>query len=294
MDSDALKTFVTIHRANGFSSAADVLHRSQPAISRRIALLEAEVGAPLFERVAGGAVLSQAGRTLLPHAERVLSALNDAAQALQSLRSENAGSVSLAVVGTLANTELTDVLKRFSARFPKAEIALRTATSTEVSELVRRGEADIGLRYFDDPSPDLICSSLAPEKLTVVCGRGHKLAGKSVPSLATLRGERWLAFPLNPARTEAASHMQTQFLSRGMGDVRWTPVDSLTAQKRLVEAGFGIALLPERSIAEERSAKTIATIRVGDLKAVNPVTAIVRKSGYLNAAAKRLLSILRS
>src|SRR5258708_11867585 len=109
LDSDALKTFVTIHRANGFSNAAEQLHRSQPAISRRIALLEAEIGAPLFERVAGGAILSQAGRILLPHAERVLASIKDAAQALAALRSENAGTVALAVVGTLANAELTSV-----------------------------------------------------------------------------------------------------------------------------------------------------------------------------------------
>ena len=71
LDSEALHTFVTIHRAGGFSVAARRLHRSQPAISRRIALLEEELGAPLFERVAGGVVLSQAGQVLLPYAERV-------------------------------------------------------------------------------------------------------------------------------------------------------------------------------------------------------------------------------
>ena len=79
MDSEGLHTFLTIHRAGGFSLAAERLGRSQPAISRRIALLEAEVGAPLFERAAGGIVLSQAGRVLLPHAERVAAALKDSA-----------------------------------------------------------------------------------------------------------------------------------------------------------------------------------------------------------------------
>ena len=70
MDSDALQTFVAVHREQGFSRAARVLNRTQPAISRRISLLEHELGAPLFERVSGGIVLSQAGRVLLPYAER--------------------------------------------------------------------------------------------------------------------------------------------------------------------------------------------------------------------------------
>src|SRR5437868_4443905 len=127
MDSEALRTFIAIHRAGGFSVAAEQLLRSQPAISRRMAVLEDEIGAPLFDRIAGGIVLSQAGRALLPHAERVLAALNDAKQALEESRAANAGAVSLALVGTLASTDLTAVLKRFGTRYPKAQLALRTA-----------------------------------------------------------------------------------------------------------------------------------------------------------------------
>jgi len=295
MDSEALKTFVAIHRADGFSNAAEALHRSQPAISRRIAQLEAEIGAPLFERTGGRVVLSQAGRVLLPHAERVMAALNDAAQALAEAKGAAAGPVSLAVVGTLADAELTAKLKRFAARFPKAPLSLSTATSAEVSERVRRGEADIGLRYFDDPAGDLSCTPAGRETLCVACAAGHPLARKGVRSLVQLKDEQWLAFPLSGARSEAASvHVQAQFLVRGVAAIRTTPVDSLTAQKRLIEAGFGIALLPVRAIAEEKRAKTLATIAVGDLKAFNPVFAIVRKRGYLNTASARLLEILRA
>jgi len=60
MDSDALNTFLIVHRRGGISSAAKVLHRSQPAISRRIALLEQELGMPCFERIAGRTMLSDA------------------------------------------------------------------------------------------------------------------------------------------------------------------------------------------------------------------------------------------
>ena len=71
MDSDALDTFLAVHRRGGISNAAKFLHRSQPAISRRIALLEQELGVPLFERAAGRTLLSDAGRVLVPYAERV-------------------------------------------------------------------------------------------------------------------------------------------------------------------------------------------------------------------------------
>lgn len=295
MDSEALKTFVTIHRAGGFSAAADKLNRSQPAISRRIALLEAELGAPVFERVVGGVVLSQAGQVLLPYAERVLAALQDASKAVDALRFGQAGSLSIAVVGTLAGAALTSVLQRFAARFPKIELSLRTATSDEVSDLVRRGEVTIGLRYFDDPAPDLVCQPLPAEALMVVCGSTHELAGTAVQSLRDLRAQHWLAFPRDHERREASAEtIFAQFLIRDVPDIRWTPVDSLTAQKRLIEAGFGIALLPESGVVEERSAKTLATITVGDLDVAIPVTAIVRKNGYLSAASIGLLQLLTS
>ncbi|MCE9522153.1 MAG: LysR family transcriptional regulator [Alphaproteobacteria bacterium] len=293
MDSAALDTFVAIHRAGGFSGAAKLLNRSQPAISRRIALLEQELGAPLFERAAGGVVLSQAGRELMPHAERVLAALQDAGDAVRALRPHPAGRLSVAAVGTLASAELTNVLKRFVKSYPAVKLSLRTATSAEVSGIVRRGETTIGLRYFDDPSPDLSCRMLKPEKLVVACCCGHGLAGKKVRRLRDLRAEHWFAFPDAHAwRDASAVNILAQFLVRDVGEIDWTPVDSLTAQKRLIEAGFGLALLPERSLREELARKSLAVIGVGDLTAANPVVAITRKDGYLSAAARKMLDLL--
>jgi DNA-binding transcriptional LysR family regulator len=291
MDSTALETFLAVHRAGGFSGAAALLGRTQPAISRRIALLEEELDTPLFARTAGGVVLSPAGRELLPHAQRVLAALQDADDAVRELRSREAGRLSIAAVGTLAGADLTAALGRFVKAFPAVAVSLRTATSAEVSELVRSGEAVVGLRYFDDPAPDLAGRTLRPEKLVVACARAHPLAGKKVRRLRDLRGERWFAFP-RARHDPSAVHVFAQFLTRGVAEIDWSPVDSLTAQKRLIEAGFGIALLPERGIREELAARTLATIRVDDLDAANPVVAITRRDGYLSAAARRFLEIL--
>jgi DNA-binding transcriptional LysR family regulator len=293
LDSDQLKTFLAIHRTNSFSLAAEALARSQPAISRRIALLEAELKAPLFERTGSSFVLSQAGRVLLPYAERVAAALQDANDAVDALHIPGGGPVSLAAVGTLASTNLTAILKRFAKRWPKSTLALRTATSDEVSDLVRRGEAAVGLRYHDDPAPDLACSFIAPEKLTVVCTTRHRLAGKTVPRLTDLKSETWFVFSAAP-RDVSMPVIRAQFIVRGVDRFASTPVDSLTAQKRLVEAGYGIALLPESAVAEERAAKTLATIRVRDLDAANPIFAVTRKGGYLSEAAKSLTAMLKT
>jgi DNA-binding transcriptional LysR family regulator len=294
MDSEALLTFLTIHRTGGFSSAATALRRSQPAISRRIALLEDELGVPVFERVAGGVALSTAGRVLLPHAERVVAELRDAASAVTALRDESAGPVSLIAVGTLAGTNLTPVLRRFAAGHPGVELSLRTGTSADVSEAVRQGEAAIGLRYLLDPSADLVCERIASEPLCVACSADHPLAGKSIASLSSLGAEAWFAFPSAYEHRETfADNIFAQFQARGIGSIRWTPVDSLSAQKRLVEAGFGLALLPQSAVDEELRARSLATIHVRDLKAANPVVAVVRKGGYLSPAARSLMDLLR-
>jgi DNA-binding transcriptional LysR family regulator len=295
LDAESLRTFLAIHRAGGFTRASRLLHRSQPALSRRIALLEHEVGAPLFERVAGGVTLSQAGRALLPHAERALAALEDCAAAIRSLRGGAAGPLAIAAVGTLASTGLTAILEHFRSQHPGIELTLRTATSAEVSELVRRGEATLGLRYLRDPSPDVVCRELAPERLVVCCAHRHRLAGKRVAKPAKLADEAWLAFPdARGTREATAGNLFAHFLARGVASLRWTPVDSLTAQKRLIEAGFGLALLPESSIREESASGSLATIEVADLRAENPVFAIVRKGGYLSPAASDLLALLAS
>jgi DNA-binding transcriptional LysR family regulator len=294
MDSDALNTFLIVHRRGGISSAAKALHRSQPAISRRIALLEQELGMPLFERIAGRTTLSDAGRVMVPYAERAVAAAQDAENAVRALARPDSGPVALAVVGTLAGGRLSEILRRFAAEHPDVELSLRTATSAEVSDLVRRGEATIGLRYDRDRSRDLDCAPLFAERLQVVCAPDHPRAGRRVVKFASLSGERWIAFPVVPGRREiSASHVFALFQTHGMGEVAWTPVDSLTAQKRLVEAGLGIALLSESNAAEELRHGSIATIGVGDLKARHDVVTVTRRGGFLSGAARRLLEIVR-
>lgn len=294
MDADALLTFLTIEREGSFSAAADRLGRSQPAISRRIALLEQDLGAPLFDRAGGGIALSQAGRVLLPLAERALAGMKDAYDGVRALQSRGSGAVSLAVVGTLANANLTVVLRRFAKAHPKVALALSTAASAEVSEMVRRGEAMIGLRYSPDQSGELVSERLAQERLTIVSPRGHRFAGKEVASLAALKDERWFAFPLLSGRVKVAMppHISTFAAGQGVAEIDWTAVDSLTVQKRLVEAGFGLALVPESAVEEELAKKTLAVIRVRGFAASNPVFVVRRREGYLSAAAQALLEIV--
>src|SRR3989454_9071447 len=175
MELDHVETFVAIVRRGGFTRAASALHLSQPAVSRRLDLLEREVGRPLFDRTRGGARLTEAGRAFLPHAEALLASAHDGVDAVRALEGTDAGTVTLALVGTLASTTLTARLQRFRRRHPNVRLALRTALSREGSALVRRGEATLGLRYFSDPDPELVSLPLHREPLLTGCSPGHRL-----------------------------------------------------------------------------------------------------------------------
>lgn len=294
MDLEQLRTFIAIHRAGAVTRAAAALFRSQPAVSRRLALLERELGAPLFERVPGGVVLSEAGRALLPFAETALAALEDAEAAVRAVRSEDSGRVAIALVGTLAGTSLTSVLRRFALRHPRADLTLRTATSREVSDLVRRGDVTMGLRYGDDPAPELRCETLFSEPMVVTAAPDHRLVGSGRIPATALSGERWIAFPELPGRPEASAALVRRALDAvGVDDGRILRIDSLTAQKRLVEAGFGIALLQDSGIQEELAAGSLAVLDVDGLDVTVPVAAVTRRKGYLGAAARTLLEELR-
>src|SRR5216117_1724990 len=81
MELDQVETFVAIVRRGGFTRAASSLHLSQPAVSRRLDLLERELGRPLFDRTRGGARLTEAGQAFLPHAEALLASMRDGVEA---------------------------------------------------------------------------------------------------------------------------------------------------------------------------------------------------------------------
>jgi len=294
MDTDALRTFLAVHRHEGFSDAARILGRTQPAISSRIRLLEQDLGVRLFERTASGIVLSQAGRVLLRYAERAVAAVEDAESAVRSLKTEVSGPLTLAIVGTLANQKLTGVLKQFAARNASVEFEIQTARSSQISELVRRGEAVAGIRYDRDPSKDLHCEELGKDELVVVCAPDHRYAGRSIASLSILKQERWVAFPESPGQQGiSASHIASVFLLQGLGEIKWSPIDSLTAQKRLVEAGFGLALTTRSNVSEEIAGKTLRIIKVGPLGPGQPIHLVTRKGGFLSGAAASLIDLLR-
>lgn len=296
MELDHIEAFVAIVRRGGFTRAAGALHLSQPAVSRRLNLLEGEVGRPLFDRTRGGARLTEAGRAFLPHAEALLASVHDGLEAVRALERTDAGTVTLALVGTLASTTLTGRLRTFRRRHPGIRILLRTALSREVSALVRRREATLGLRYFPDPDPDLVSLPLYRDALVTVCSPGHRLARARRPTVQMLDGQTWVAFPVGQSGgAEGYAQMLAERLAAlGLSAAETITIDSLTAQKRLVEAGFGLGLMPESTVQEELRLGTLRALKFSAMRLGVPVVLVHRRRGFLSGAARAVIELLRA
>ena len=293
MTLDELESFVAIAGGAGFTEASRQLHRSQPAISRRIRQLEQALDVRLFERVGRGSRLTDAGRALLPHAEAALASVRDGERAVREAgeRAEAPLRLELAIVGTLADRPLVEALRKLRRRFPGAAIALRTANSREVSAFVRRGEADLGLRYHRDPDPRLECLALGAERLFLVVPPEHPVRTRRVASLRAFASDSWLGFPVRADSPEGS--LERTLLAAGIERPSVTPVDSLTAQKRLVEAGLGVALLPRSAFREELGRGSLRAIEVANLGTVQPVFAVLRRRGLRSPLALALLERLQ-
>jgi DNA-binding transcriptional LysR family regulator len=292
---DELETFVCIAELGGFTEASRRLRRSQPAVSRRIHELEQALGAALFERSGRRVALTDAGRALLPHAEAALAAIRDGERAVRDVATKpEAMTLNLAIVGTLADSHIVDALRTFKVRFPAAAVELRTATSREVSALVRGGEATLGLRYFSDPDPKLESIPLGAEKLFIVVPASHRVTAQRLRDLRPLHDERWLGFPPERRQSDSFGHVLERLLTTsGLTNPSITLVDSLTAQKRLVEAGLGVALMPTSSVREELRLGSLRTIEVENINAELPVVVVRRKRGYQGRLATAFLNVLK-
>lgn len=290
MELNEIEAFITINQMGSFTRAAKHLHLSQPAISRRIELIERELGAPLFDRIPSGARLTQAGEAFLPFAQRVLASMQDGRAAVRAIEEEDLGAITLALVGTLANTRLTRRLRAFRDAYPQVRLVLRTARSDEVGTLVQQGEAHLGLRYFADERPDLQSQLVAHEKLLGVSAPHSQF----LRDQAALLAAPWVSFPSNSGSSgEPFARLIERQLSRfGLEASERITIDSLSAQKRLIEADFGLGFVPASSVREELQLGTLRLLPVAEIHAEVPVMLLTRHQSYLSQSARHLISVL--
>ena len=171
-----LQAFVAVAERQSFRAAAEALHLSQPALSRRIDKLEAALGTALLARTTRRVALTATGRDFLAPARLALGSLQDAVLRLAGDKALRRGQVRVACVPTLATQVLPAVLRPFAARFPGVRVQLLDGSASAVLAAVTGGEADFGIDFVGAQAPEVRFAPLGREPYVLVLPRTHAWA----------------------------------------------------------------------------------------------------------------------
>ena len=295
MELRQLEAFVTVARRASFTRAAEELHLTQPAVTRQIAALEAELGALLFDRLGKSIQLTGAGETLLGYAEHILRLNDEAHEALSELAAGRVGRIAIGAASTLATYVLPPLLTQFRQEHPGIELSLRTGLSARVRELVLSGVVDIGLVTTEgEPTQSegvLLSESLGVYETVLAVPPGHTLAAQLTATVTELSGEPLLAMTTGTNLRTYAEHI---LADAGVAASVTMELDSVEAIKRMVEAGLGVSLLPRVAIATEVAAgRLVALTLTGIPLPERHIVVLRRRDKHQSGPLSSFLALLR-
>jgi DNA-binding transcriptional LysR family regulator len=295
LDSRRLRVLCEVARHGSFSAAAEALGYTQPAVSRQIATLEAEVGAVLVRRVPQGAVLTDAGRLLSERGAAVLSYLQDMEDELRALLGLEAGTLRLATFASAAGSIVPRAVALFRDSHPEVELTVEMYDPDESIPRLRAGEFDLALSHDPRADPDrrrqaddLDVVPLFDDPMYVAMPAGHGLCGAVGLSMADFSSEPWM---LATGRTCPDARL---FL-RACHDAGFEPRiafqnDDYGAILGFVAAGVGVALVPDMVT---RAVRGDVVIRELDPAPPPRPISVILPSGYRSPAAAAMLEVLR-
>jgi LysR family transcriptional activator of glutamate synthase operon len=248
MELRQLRYFAAVARREHFTRAAEDLHVAQPALSQQIAQLERELQVRLFDRTSRRVRLTGAGRTLLETVERILADVESVTGEMHEYAGEVRGHVTLGTLQMLGELRLPKLLRRFHARYPLIEVALREGSTDELTAGLRARSLEIALVHFAEGAAPrgLVSESLFVDELALAVPPGHRLATRRSVRFEELRDEAFVGFKPGTAisRTVAAAAAVHGFAPK----VAFESGDALTV-RALVAEGLGVTVLP-REVAE--------------------------------------------
>ncbi|MDR0247451.1 MAG: LysR family transcriptional regulator [Burkholderiales bacterium] len=177
MDAAALAAFLAVTEHGSFSRAAEQLHLTQSAVSKRISTLESLLGVALFDRLGHTIVLTEAGRVLLPRAQQLLRDIGDSRRALANLSGQVSGTLSVATSHHVGLHRLPPVLRTFVETWPQVKLDLRFMASEAAGDAVLRGEVELAIITLPlKCPPPLLAEPLWTDVLRVAITPRHPLA----------------------------------------------------------------------------------------------------------------------
>lgn len=244
MELRTLRAFVVLAEEEHFHRAAERLLIAQPALSQTIKRLEKQLHVQLFRRTTRSVTLTDAGQVLLTEARQVLSAADRALSAVQHAASGELGTVRIGFVASAALGLVPTILLAVQQQWPRLELELVEATTGEQLTRLRSGELDIGIAREAHPSPDLVVTPLARERLLAVVHASHPLAERGHVELRDLRDEVFIA-PPRSATPLLSDHVSALCAAAGFRQTVAHEALQFPTILGLVAARTGIAIVPE-------------------------------------------------
>lgn len=287
MDTLTLKTFVQVAQDGSFSQAAERLHISQPAVSKRIANLEAQLQAKLLDRVGRQIMLTDAGLALLPYAEQTLITLEDARRRLSQLHSEVHGALRIGTSHHIGLHRLPPVLREFSQRYPQVELDIQFMDSEQACDAVLAGSLEIGIVTLPPrPQSHLSLIPIWPDPLDVMVGNTHPLAQRK-----RIGFEQLAKFPAVLPDEQTYTHRiirDAMLEHKAELNIRLA-TNYLETIKMLVSIGMGWSLLP-RSMLDA----SLQRLDVPQLKLQRELGIVRHQARAESSAGKALIELTQS
>nr|WP_208411541.1 LysR family transcriptional regulator [Mycolicibacterium fluoranthenivorans] len=235
------------------TAAAEALGYTTSAVSQQIAKLEKEAGQPLLERHARGVALTDAGRSVVRHTERILVELHAADAELAEIRGLRAGVLALGTFPTAGSSLLPLVVKEFKTRHPGVELKVFSGRFDRLVDALRRRETELSLLWdyewnrINDPT--LTYHHLMNDPTMLLVSEHHRLADRDAISIGELRDESWVV--------RAEDHPVAQTLEKLCQQGGFTPRTSVFAHdygevQAMVAVQLGVAIAPRLAVLNPR------------------------------------------
>ncbi len=272
MEIGQLRAFVAAAREKSFTHAAEILSLTQPSVTARIQTLEQELKLPLFLRKGRSISLTDGGKAFLPYAERMLSVLEEAEEAVRNVREGTAGRFTLGANPTLSSNLIAPVLSEFHREYPQVEIFLRSGNSGQVVEMVLDDVVQLGVAAGPIVNQEIRTLHSFKDELIVVVGSHHPFAhrhdaeGNINPvKIVELTAQefvivRWgVSFDLFLSRLGDASRNPRISIEVGVTDTA----------KAMVQSSNCITLLPRFTTVNELHSGALVEIPLADIESTN-------------------------
>ena len=251
--------FVALAETPHMTQVAERLNTTQPTLSRSLARLEHQIGAPLFDRVNRRLRLNPSGEVLLRHARRSLLELRAATEHIRSLRDPEHGTVRLGFLHSVATWLAPELIRGFRARAPQVRFALTQAATYELEALVADGMVDLAVTGPRPTDESLAWHPIHTEQLCLVVPRDHRLADRGSVGIADAAGEPFIL--LGP---DFGLRRLTDDLLAQVGADPAVAFESaeIATMESLAAAGLGVTVVPRPR--PHRADPNAAYIRLSD------------------------------